>query len=65
MFESITMQLDFKDITNMKNSLENKIEYLKMNSFADEEIETIQEHEDLLQRITKIFQQLMLVENDD
>jgi hypothetical protein len=63
MFETVSMSFDFKDLSNLKSALENQIEYLQMSSFADEEFENIQEHQDLLNRINKKFE--FVLGNDD
>lgn len=53
MFEQISIEVDFKDLSNIKTSLELHIEDLKSQNFGDHLKDDIEEYEDLLSRIDK------------
>ncbi len=52
-FNIKTINLDFKDLSNLKHSLDLHIELLENINFGGIEDENIQEHKDLLNRIDK------------
>ncbi len=58
MFDSIEMKLDFKDLSNMKHSLETYIEDLERQNFGDQNKEEIEENRDLLSRINKQLKEM-------
>ncbi|BAK73193.1 hypothetical protein [Arcobacter sp. L] len=59
MFQKIDLSLDFKDLEMIKNALENEIEYLEKQNFADVEKENIDEHKQLLKTIDNSLNKIM------
>lgn len=53
MFKTININLDFKDLEMIKNSLADEIEYLEKQNFVGELKEEIDEYKQLLQKINK------------
>ena len=59
MFQKIDLSLDFKDLEMIKNALENEIEYLEKQNFANVEKENIDEHKQLLKTIDNSLNKIM------
>ncbi|MFW2567832.1 hypothetical protein [Aliarcobacter butzleri] len=51
MFETISINLDFKDLEMIKNSLADEIEYLEKQNFVGELKEEIDEYKQLFNKI--------------
>ncbi|MPL66211.1 hypothetical protein SDC9_11880 [bioreactor metagenome] len=53
MFKTIDINLDFKDLEMIKNSLSNQIEDLEKQNFVGELKDEIDEYKQLLKRVNK------------
>lgn len=53
MFKTIDINLDFKDLEMIKNSLSNQIEDLEKQNFVGELKDEIDEYKQLLKRLNK------------